>query len=121
MFGDKWTMVVLRDLLIARKSYFQEFLDSDEGIATNILSDRLAKLEQNGLIDKTQDPSKKSRNIYTPTHKSRDLLPVFIEMSKWSAVYDSDSPIAGMAARNDYDDVDSFIEDSLRKAVNSHR
>jgi len=85
-------MIVLRDLLVFDKRYFKQFLTSEEGIATNILSDRLDRLESSGLITKSKDTDKLSQNVYTPTQKGRDLIPTMTEMMKWSALYDKDCP-----------------------------
>jgi len=86
--GDKWTLLILRDLIMGGKSRYQELLSSEEGIATNILADRLARLEQQGLISKTADPDDKRQFRYTPTQKGLDLLPVIFEMARWTVKYD---------------------------------
>lgn len=86
--GDKWSLLILRDLIMRGKTRYQEFLNSEEGIATNILADRLARLEQQGLIAKADDPADKRQFRYAPTQKSLDLLPVIFEMGRWSARYD---------------------------------
>ncbi len=70
------------------KSRYQELLSSEEGIATNILADRLARLERQGLISKTGDPDDKRQFRYTPTRKGLDLLPVIFEMARWTVKYD---------------------------------
>ncbi len=86
--GDKWTLLILRDLITRGKNRYQELLSSEEGIATNILADRLARLERQGLISKTDDPDDKRQFRYTPTQKGLDLLPVIFEMAHWSFKYD---------------------------------
>lgn len=88
-FGDKWTLLVIRDLMFKGKSHYGEFLDSDEGISTNILADRLQRLERNGVIERTADPDSRSRVIYRLTEKGRDLLPVMLEITAWSGRYDA--------------------------------
>ncbi len=85
VLGDKWSLLILRDLVVHDKKHFKDFLESDEKIATNILSDRLKKLEERGFTIKSQDPNKKSQFIYTPTSKAQDLLPVFKSLETWSA------------------------------------
>ena len=82
--GDKWTLLILRDMLVGNKRTFKEFSSSDEGIATNILSNRLALLEEHGLITKSQFPNNRKSNIYTPTKRGIDLLPIILEMAVWS-------------------------------------
>jgi DNA-binding HxlR family transcriptional regulator len=83
LVGDKWTLIVLRDLMFPRKRHFQELLDSPEKIASNILASRLKLLENAGLITRTADPVHARRVIYAPTAKALDLLPVLLEMLLW--------------------------------------
>ena len=71
------------------KKYYGEFLASEEKISTNILSDRLEKLENNGLITKALDKQNNSKNIYALTQKGIDLLPMLLEMIAWAARYDT--------------------------------
>jgi DNA-binding HxlR family transcriptional regulator len=86
--GDRWSLLILRDLIMRQKKRYQEFLSSGEGISTNILADRLVRLEQQGLITKSDDPDDKRQFRYSPTQKALDLLPVIFEMGRWSAKYD---------------------------------
>src|SRR5689334_12346898 len=81
--GDKWTLVVLRDLILGRKRYFQEFLSSNEKIASNILASRLKLLERSGLVTRARDPAHARRVIYAPTEKGLDLLPAILELVRW--------------------------------------
>lgn len=87
IFGDKWSLVILRDILHFDKKHYNEFLDSDEGISTNILADRLKKLEKEGIISKTKDPENKKQFIYAPTNKCLDLVPLILEMAVWGSKY----------------------------------
>ena len=82
-FGDKWTLLILRDILVRRKHFYREFLHSPEGIATNILAARLKDLVDEGLITKKQDSRNKSQIVYAPTNKAMALLPVLKAMVKW--------------------------------------
>jgi DNA-binding HxlR family transcriptional regulator len=86
--GDRWSLLILRDLIMRGKRHYQDFLDSEEGIATNILADRLARLQEQGLISKSRDPEDKRQFGYSPTKKGLDLLPVILEMARWSRKYD---------------------------------
>ncbi len=88
IFGDKWSLLVIRDLLFKKKRSYSQFLESPEGISTNILASRLAKLEQYGMITKAQDPEKASKSKYCLTGKGRGLLPVLLEIVCWSAAHD---------------------------------
>jgi DNA-binding HxlR family transcriptional regulator len=89
IFGDKWTLLILRDLLLKGKSKFGEFLGSEEGIASNILTDRLVRLEQIGLITKTGDKSDRRQSLYRATKKGTDLLPALVELAYWGANHDA--------------------------------
>lgn len=88
-FGDKWTLLVIRDLMFHGKRYYGDFLASDEGISTNILADRLQRLERDGVVEKEIDPDNRSRSIYRLTQKGKDLLPVMLEITAWSGKYDA--------------------------------
>ena len=83
--GDKWSLVILRDIIFWGKHTYGEFLKSEERIATNILAGRLEYLEKEGLISKSPDPTDKRKDIYRVTEKGIELVPMFIEMIAWSA------------------------------------
>lgn len=93
IFGDKWTFLVVRDLIFKGKHFYGEFLLSEEGIATNILSDRLSLLEGNGIVSKSSDPSHKQKIKYSITQKGIDLVPLLVEVIMWSAKYDNKSAV----------------------------
>jgi DNA-binding HxlR family transcriptional regulator len=88
LFGDRWTLLVLRDLILWGKTRFGEFQASDEEIASNILSDRLRRLEEQGIIGIAKDPSDARQKIYTVTDKGRSLTPVLLEIAAWGASHD---------------------------------
>ena len=83
VLGDRWTLLILRDLAFKNRRYFQDFLGASEGISTNILSNRLRRLERWGLITKRQDPSDGRRIRYFLTDDGLDLVPILIEMTVW--------------------------------------
>ena len=85
IFGDKWSLLVMRDLLFREKTHYREFHASEEGVATNILADRLARLERAGLIRKTGGDPRSGKQSYVATAKGKDLIPVLFEMMLWSA------------------------------------
>ncbi len=91
IFGDKWCFVLLRDVLLHGKRYYGDFLGSEEGISTNILADRLARLEADGMLSRHVDQQKKSKIVYLPTAKARALLPAFLGMMVWSTEYDTET------------------------------
>ena len=87
MFGDKWTMLIMRDLLLYGKDSFSEYLCSDEKIATNILTDRLQVLLREGFVTKRAAPTNKSKFLYRPTEKAIELLPILCEITLWAEKY----------------------------------
>jgi DNA-binding HxlR family transcriptional regulator len=87
VIGDKWTLLIIRDLMFEDKRHFREFLGGEENIASNILADRLAMLETEGIITKKNDPAHKQKFLYSLTAKGIDLLPVIIELGAWSMKY----------------------------------
>ena len=89
VFGDKWTFLIVRDLMFKGKHYYGEFLQMEEKIATNILADRLVSLEQSGIITRTIDDTHNSKKIYRLTEKGIDLLPLLTEAILWSAKHDN--------------------------------
>lgn len=91
LLGDRWSLLVLRDLVFRQRRYFQEFLESPEGIATNVLADRLERLERHGIIRKEPDPDDRRRNVYSLTEAGLDLVPVLVELTIWGAKHDSES------------------------------
>ena len=91
LFGDRWTLLVIRDLAFKGKNSFSDFLASDEGIARNVLADRLARLEAEGFIDKRPHPDNLRRSIYSLTECGLSLIPVLVEMILWSAREDPDT------------------------------
>jgi DNA-binding HxlR family transcriptional regulator len=118
--GDKWTLVVLRDIIMVRRRHFQELLASNEGIASNILASRLKQLEVAGMITRRRDPAEPRRVIYEPTEKALDLLPAMIELIRWSMKYDPNTAAPAHLLRRLAEDRDGFIAD-IRAAHNHAR
>lgn len=85
MLGDRWSLLILRDMMVWGFKTYKEFLGSHERIATNVLADRLRKLEDYGIIASTPDPSDGRKQIYSLTAKGIDLAPVLAEMVLWAA------------------------------------
>lgn len=84
LIGDRWTLLVIRDLMFAGKRHFREFLQSEEAVSSNILADRLNTLVENGLVTRQDDPSHAQKAIYSLTDKGLELLPVLIAISAWT-------------------------------------
>src|SRR5689334_20216966 len=87
VWGDKWSLLIIRDLMDAKECTYGDFLKSPEGIATNILATRLQNLEENKLIEKLDHPDSKAKVLYRLTRKGIDLVPVMIEISLWAEKY----------------------------------
>jgi len=88
MFGDQWSLLVIRDIIFQNRRHFRELLtNSVEGIASNILADRLQRLVQQGIIVKSQDASHKQKAIYSLTERGIGLLPLLMEMVEWGRTY----------------------------------
>lgn len=90
LFGDKWSLLIVRDLMFYDKRFFKEFRESKEKIATNILSDRLKKLEYVGIIESRVYEQHRSQKVYSLTRKGKDMAPVLVEIMVWSAKYDQE-------------------------------
>ncbi len=98
--GDKWSLLIIRDMLVKQKKTFKEISDSDEKIAPSILSARLKLLESYKLIFKTKVPDNKKENIYLLTEKGIRLTPIIIEFSLWGN--------SNMREFNEIDDIESL-------------
>ncbi|GHO88404.1 winged helix-turn-helix transcriptional regulator [Dictyobacter formicarum] len=100
--GDPWSLLIIRDIVYFGKKTYGEFLASEERIATNILADRLALLEQKGILEKRPSDSDKRKETFILTEKGLDLIPILVEMAGWSAVHDpqTGAPAAWIALMN---------------------
>ncbi len=88
MLGDRWSLLIIRDMMLLGYRNFKQLLNSHERIATNILSDRLRRLEGYGIIASQPDPSDGRKLIYSLTAKGQDLAPVLTEMVLWAAAHE---------------------------------
>ena len=88
MLGDRWSLLIIRDMMLRGSRSFKEFLNSYEKIATNILTDRLRRLESYGIITTQPDPNDGRKLIYLLTPKGIDLAPVLTEMVLWAAAHE---------------------------------
>ncbi|MFI0430537.1 winged helix-turn-helix transcriptional regulator [Mariniflexile sp. HMF6888] len=84
IIGDKWSLLIIRDMMFSGKKTYSDFSNSSEKIATNILSNRLSMLEELGIIDKGKKEGNKKTNIYSLTQKGQELLPIILEIAEWS-------------------------------------
>lgn len=83
--GDRWSLLIVRDLLFKNRSRYGDFLNAEEGVSTNILADRLRRLEAHGIIDAHPDPSDARKRVYKLTPKGRELAPALVELIVWGA------------------------------------
>ncbi len=120
MFGDKWSLLILRDIIFRGKRTYGEFLGSEEGFATNILASRLAALEANGILKRHSIPADARKDSYLLTEKGLDLIPLLFEMILWSAKYDARSEarkikrLVGLI-RNDNREISRKIIERVRR------
>lgn len=91
IFGDRWSLLVLRDIVFEGKKTYGEFLKSEEGIATNVLASRLVFLEEHGILARAPSPDDKRKDDYTLTEKGLDLIPVLFSIVAFSAKHDAKS------------------------------
>lgn len=87
IWGDKWSLLIIRDLMDKKQCTYGDFLKAPEGIATNILASRLQVLEENKIIEKLAHPDSKAKVLYRLTNKGIDLLPVLLEINLWAEKY----------------------------------
>jgi DNA-binding HxlR family transcriptional regulator len=97
--GDAWSLLIVRDLMFKERQTYNEFLQGGESIASNILADRLRKLEAAGIVEKQRDSSDARRFVYRLSAKGIDLAPVLVELVVWSARHEqTDAPLAVVRA-----------------------
>lgn len=114
LLGDPWSLLVVRDLMFKGRRSFSEFLAGGEGIATNILADRLRRLEAGGIVEKRPDSDDGRRVLYRLTRKGIDLAPVLVELILWSARHErTEAPPE--VIRRMRSDRDAFLEDVKRQ------
>jgi DNA-binding HxlR family transcriptional regulator len=87
LFGDRWTLLIIRDLLFYGDINYNQLLNAEEGISTSMLAARLGVLEREEFVIKIKDPAHKQKVLYRLTEKGRDLLPVVLALGQWSQKY----------------------------------
>lgn len=87
VIGDRWSLLIVRDLMFSGRHHFRELLQSEEGISSNILAERLGRLVEAGLLGRHDDPTHKQKAIYTLTPMGIDLLPVIADLGSWGRKY----------------------------------
>jgi DNA-binding HxlR family transcriptional regulator len=118
VLGDRWTLVVLRDILLDQRCSFTE-IGSNEGIATNILADRLDRLVAACVLERHRDPEDGRRKIYVPTDRGIELIPVLVDLVVWGNAHTEAKGVADLAAaiRSDRDAVIEQLVTRARQGV----
>lgn len=99
VFGDGWTLLVLRDMMFGGKRHFRELMRSEEGISSNILADRLRRLLGEGMVTKADDPTHRQKAVYSLTEKAIELVPVLAHLGAWGSRHLPASERLGVRAR----------------------
>jgi len=110
IWGDKWSLLIVRDLLFSIQCTYGDFLKSEEKIATNILATRLQMLESNGIITKLDHPDSKAKVLYQLTQKGIDLLPLMLEIHLWADKYSTIPPERNAIIKEVKKDKEAFIK-----------
>jgi DNA-binding HxlR family transcriptional regulator len=98
LIGDRWTLLIIRDMMFVGKKHFREFLQSDEGISSRTLADRLQTLLEEGIVTRHDDPGHKLKAVYRLTQAGIDLLPVLVDLGCWGGRYRAADPELGAVA-----------------------
>lgn len=121
--GDRWTFLILRDIMFKGYRRYRDFLHGEEGIATNVLANRLVDLEQHGIVEKKPDPKHSARSLYVLTAKGRDLVPVMLELILWAERHDAKTevpkPFADKARADPRAFADQLVDDILKRDASS--
>ena len=115
IWGDRWSLLLIRDLIFNKTCTYKDFLNAEEGIATNILSARLAALEENEIIEKVDNPGTKTRVFYKLTTKGIELFPILVEIHLWAEKYFTIPPNIKAIIKEAKKDKDGFIKSSMKE------
>lgn len=115
VWGDKWSLLIIRDLMFAKQCTYGDFLKSGEGISTNILASRLQAMEESGLTEKLSHPDSKAKVLYRLTQKGIDLLPVVLEISVWAEKYYDIDKDRKAVVKEYKKDKEGFLKASLKE------
>lgn len=99
VFGDKWSLLIIRDAVFAGTQTFNGFLRADEGIARNILANRLTYLVERGILLKQPHPTDGRKDVYILTEKGRDLIPILLSMATWGSKYEARTSLRQLSPR----------------------
>ena len=118
--GDKWIILILRDMALNNKHFYKDFLEAGEGIATNVLSDRLKMLEAQKIILSNPYAQNKTMKFYSLTDKGIALIPMIIELWVWGATYDPKSSVSEKVLKERLAKRDQLIEIYMKNAKSSN-
>ncbi|PCJ63592.1 MAG: transcriptional regulator [Bacteroidetes bacterium] len=118
LFGDKWTLLIIRDIAFKGHRFYNEFLDSDEGIATNVLSDRLKMLETKGFLVSKKYEQLKTKKVYTLTDEGIGLIPLVLDMLVWGYKFDNSLAVQPGIIERIENDRDNFIAEIVTALKN---
>jgi len=118
LFGDRWSLLIIRDLVFKGRKSFGEFLAAGEGIATNVLTDRLERLESAGVITRRRDPVNGTKFIYGLTERGIGLVPLLLEMIAWSGRHDRRTPVSKKFLRELENNRDEVTRRTIRDIRN---
>lgn len=113
VIGDRWTLLILRDMVFKGFQSYGDFHQAGEGIATNVLADRLALLVSSGMVTKAPDPDNASRVLYQLTPKAYDFIPILLEIALWSTKHDERSEFPAELHERIQSDPDGFREEII--------
>ncbi|MFV1975958.1 MAG: winged helix-turn-helix transcriptional regulator [Candidatus Scalindua sp.] len=115
IIGDRWAVLIIRDIIFFGKSSFGEFAKSQEGIATNILTDRLKRLEEQNILTKTTNQANQKKFVYSLTEKGLDLLPIIVEMILYSEKHDPETVVTKSQLKEIKANKEKFILELQKK------
>ncbi len=118
IFGDKWTLLIMRDLAFRGFQFYNEFLDSGEGIATNVLSDRLKMLEEKGIIISKKYEKLKTRKQYGLTQMGIDTVPFILEMLVWGVSFDDSTKVVPEFYERFINDKENLLKEVISSLEN---
>jgi DNA-binding HxlR family transcriptional regulator len=122
MLGDRWSLLIIRDMMLRGSKTYKDFLQGYEGIATNILAERLNRLQEHGIIRTEEDSADGRKVIYRLTQKGIDLAPVLTEMVLWAAGHEhTENPALVRAMRSDKAGFNESIRKRWAESVKSSK
>ncbi|OJJ22377.1 hypothetical protein BKI52_06755 [marine bacterium AO1-C] len=119
-FGDKWSLLIIRDLMFKNKRHYNEFFEAEEKVSTSVLGSRLRSLEEAGIISKGEDGVKKSRIRYSLTRKGINLLPLMTELILWSNDFDVETATDEGFIKNVQEGKADYLANLEKKLIQEH-